>query len=245
MIENKRFSLVLGASGAIGSSIARELAEDGWSLYLQYNSHQQPVKELLEELTIAYPAQEFMLIQANLLDVEAAEIIANSIFSLQAIVVASGQSLYKLIDDTTPEDMQALWKVHVQTPIELITKLSRKLRQHEISYVTMIGSIWGEAGGAGEVLYSTVKGAIHAFVKAYAQEVAFNGIHVNAVAPGLIDTKMNGHLTTEEMQQLLEEIPMERAGQPQEVAHLVQFLQSGKADYMTGQILRLNGGWYI
>lgn len=245
MSECKRFSLVLGASGAIGSAIARELAKDGWSLYLQYNSHQQPVKALLQELTQVYPKQEFMLIQANLLEDGAAEKIAQSVFSLQAIVVASGQSLYKLIDDTTSEDMQALWRVHVQTPIEVITKLSGKLRKNEISYVTMIGSIWGEAGGAGEVLYSTVKGAIHAFVKAYAQEVAYNGIHVNAVAPGLIDTKMNGHLSSEEMQQLLAEIPMERAGKPEEVAYLVQFLQSNKADYMTGQILRLNGGWYI
>lgn len=241
----KQFSLVLGASGAIGSAIARELAEAGWSLYLQYNTHQQPVKDLLEELTLTYPTQEFMLIQANLLDSQAAEKIASSIFSIQSIVVASGQSLYKLVDDTTVEDMQALWCVHVQTPIEVITKLSRKLRQNETSYVTMIGSIWGEAGGAGEVIYSTVKGAIHAFVKAYAQEVAYNGIHVNAVAPGLIDTKMNGHLSTEDMQGILDEIPMERAGKPEEVAHLVQFLQSGKADYMTGQILRLNGGWYI
>lgn len=241
----KRFSLVLGASGAIGSAIAHELAEEGWSLYLQYNSNEEPVKQLIKQLITRYPEQEFMLIQADLLEGDAAEKIAQSVFSLQAIVVASGQSLYKLIDDTTPEDMQALWRVHVQTPIEIITKLSRKLRQNEISYVTMIGSIWGEAGGAGEVLYSTVKGAIHAFVKAYAQEVAYNGIHVNAVAPGLIATKMNEHLSAEELQQLLEEIPMERAGKPEEVAHLVQFLQSGKADYMTGQILRLNGGWYI
>lgn len=242
---DKRFTLVLGASGAIGSAIACELAEEGWSLYLQYNSNEAPVKELLAQLMAKYPEQEFMLIQADLLQADAAEKIVQSVFSLQSIVVASGQSLYKLIDDTTTEDMQALWRVHVQTPIEIITKLSRKLRQHEISYVTMIGSIWGEAGGAGEVLYSTVKGAIHAFVKAYAQEVAYNGIHVNAVAPGLIATKMNGHLAEEELAQLLEEIPMARAGEPQEVAHLVQFLQSGKADYMTGQILRLNGGWYI
>lgn len=241
----KKFSLILGASGAIGSAIAQKLAADGWSLYLQYNSQVEPVQSLLKELERMYPQQEFLIIQANLLEEGAAERITQSVFSLQSIVVASGQSLYKLVEDTTPEDMQALWRVHVQTPIELITKLGYKLRQHETSYVTMIGSIWGEAGGAGEVLYSTVKGAVHAFVKAYAQEVAYNGIHVNAVAPGLIDTKMNGHLSHEELASVLAEIPMERAGKPEEVADLVQFLQSGKADYMTGQVLRLNGGWYI
>lgn len=240
-----KFSLVLGASGAIGSSIAYELAKDGWSLYLQYNSHKDVVVDLFKDLQMHYPKQEFILIQADLMHEDAARKIAASIFSIEAIVVASGQSLYKLIDDTTIEDLQALWRVHVQTPIELITLLAGKLRKHDVSYITMIGSIWGEAGGAGEVAYSTVKGAVHAFVKAYAQESAYNGIHVNAVAPGLIDTKMNGHLSTEELQMLKDEIPMQRAGKPEEVAHLVQFLQSGKADYMTGQILRLNGGWYI
>ena len=241
----KKFALVLGASGSIGSAICRELAHNGWSLYMHYNHQADIIQSLTKELNQAYPEQEFMTIHADLTDEFATTTIAQSVFSLDAIVVASGQALYKLVEDTTSEDINALWKVHVQTPIQLISVLSSKLRKHEVSYITMIGSIWGEAGGAGETLYSTVKGAIHAFVKAYAQEVSFNGIRVNAVAPGLIDTKMNGHLNDEEMSSLVSEIPLERAGKPEEVAYLVAFLQSGKADYITGQILRINGGWYI
>lgn len=239
----KRFCLLLGASGAIGSATARELAKDGWSLYLQYNRN--PVTKLAEALTEAYPQQEFMMVQAELNAPGAATKIAQSVFDVEAIVVASGQALYKLIDDTTAEDMQALWMVHVQSPVEVIRELAPKLRRHDTSYVTMIGSIWGEAGGAGEVMYSTVKGAVHSFVKAYAQEVAFNGMKVNAVSPGMIQTSMNGHLTDDEMAEVVSEIPMARAGQPEEVAHFVTFLLSGKADYMTGQIVRVNGGWYI
>lgn len=239
----KRFCLLLGASGAIGSATARELAKEGWSLYLQYNRN--PVTALANELMEAYPAQEFMMVQAELNVPGAAQKIAQSVFDVEAIVVASGQALYKLIDDTTAEDMQALWMVHVQSPVEVIRELAPKLRRHETSYVTMIGSIWGEAGGAGEVMYSTVKGAVHSFVKAYAQEVAFNGMKVNAVSPGMIQTSMNGHLTPEEFEEVVSSIPMARAGQPDEVAHFVTFLLSGKADYMTGQIVRVNGGWYI
>ena len=239
----KRFCLVLGASGAIGSATARELAKDGFSLYLQYNRH--PVTTLAEELMADYPAQEFMMIQADLNLPGAAEKLAQSIFDIEAIVVASGQALYKLIDDTTARDMQSLWMVHVQSPVEIIRELAPKMRRHESSYIAMIGSIWGEAGGAGEVMYSAVKGAVHSFVKAYAQEVAFNGMKVNAVSPGMIQTSMNGHLTEEELAEVVSEIPMARAGQPQEVAHFVSFLLSGKADYMTGQIMRVNGGWYI
>lgn len=239
----KRFCLVLGASGAIGSATARELAKDGFSLYLQYNRHS--VTTLAEELMADYPAQEFMMIQADLNLPGAAEKLAQSIFDIEAIVVASGQALYKLIDDTTARDMQSLWMVHVQSPVEIIRELAPKMRRHESSYIAMIGSIWGEAGGAGEVMYSAVKGAVHSFVKAYAQEVAFNGMKVNAVSPGMIQTSMNGHLTEEELAEVVSEIPMARAGQPQEVAHFVSFLLSGKADYMTGQIMRVNGGWYI
>ena len=239
----KRFCLVLGASGAIGSATAYELAKEGWSLYLQYNRN--AVTQLTTELAQRYPTQEFMMIQAELNVPGAAEKLAQPIFDIEAIVVASGQALYKLIDDTTAVDMQSLWMVHVQSPIEIIRELAPKMRRHPTSYIAMIGSIWGEAGGAGEVMYSTVKGAVHSFVKAYAQEVAFNGMKVNAVSPGMIQTSMNGHLTAEELAEVVSEIPMARAGQPEEVAHLVTFLLSGKADYMTGQIMRINGGWYI
>lgn len=239
----KRFCLVLGASGAIGSATAKRLAEDGYSLYLQH--HHTSVALLLNELTERYPNQEFMPIQCDLTSVEAAQHIAQNVFDIEAIVVASGHALYQLVDDTTSQEMLKLWQVHVQTPIEVIQKLASKMRRHEKSYIVMIGSIWGEAGGAGEVLYSTVKGAVHSFVKAYAQEVAYNGMTVNAVSPGMIQTRMNGHLSEEEMAEVVAEIPMNRPGQPEEVANAVSFLVSGSADYMTGQILRVNGGWYI
>ncbi|UQW98445.1 SDR family oxidoreductase [Rummeliibacillus sp. G93] len=241
----KKFALVLGASGSIGSAICSELAANGWSLYMQYNHNVAGMQQLAEELIQQYPKQEFMPIRADLSKEEAAEQISQSIFTIHAIVIASGHALYKLCEDTDANEMGYLFKVHVETPIQLIGILSQKLRQHEISYVTFIGSIWGEAGGSFESVYSAAKGAIHTFVKAYAKEVAYNGIRVNAVAPGFIETKMNGHLSEDEKASLIEEIPLARGGKPEEVAYLVDFLLSGKADYMTGQILRLNGGWYI
>ena len=100
-------------------------------------------------------------------------------------------------------------------------------------------------GAAGEVVYSAVKGAQHAFVKAYAQEVAYNGIRVNAIAPGFIDTEMNNHLTEQEKQQIASEIPLQRLGIVTDVAQMTRFYVSGAADYVTGQIVHVNGGWYI
>ncbi len=192
-----------------------------------------------------FSTQEFMLVQGDFSKITAAQTIASHIFSVQAIVFASGQAHYALLEDTTVEDMDALWRVHVQNPMRLTALLSSKLRAHDISYVLFIGSIWGEAGSAGETLYATVKGAQHAFVKSYAQEVALSHIRVNAIAPGFIQTSMNSHLNDEELESILEEIPLGTVGKTTDVAEMVRFYLSGKADYVTGQIIRLNGGWYI
>ena len=241
----KKFALVLGASGEIGRSICRSLAEDGWSLYLHYTQNVEATKALYKSLSFDFPAQEFMIVQADFTDSMAAEKLASQIFSLQALVFASGQAHYALLEDITVEDMEALWLVHVQNPMRLTALLSSKLRVHTVSYVLFIGSIWGEAGSAGESLYATVKGAQHAFVKSYAKEAALSRIRVNAIAPGFINTSMNGHLNDEELGTILEEIPLGTVGKTTDVAEMVRFYLSGKADYVTGQIIRLNGGWYI
>ena len=162
-----------------------------------------------------------------------------------AIVIASGQSMYKLLSETTTGDMDALWKVHVQNPARLIGLVSSQLRSFEKSYVIFIGSIWGNTGAAGEVMYSAVKGAQHAFVKAYAKEAAFSGTRVNAIAPGWIDTRMNNDISLDERKMVIDEIPLKTTGKPEDVAQMVNFLVSGNADYMTGEILKVNGGWYI
>lgn len=241
----KKFALVVGASGAIGKAIAQRLASDGWSLYLHFHQNHLAVEQLVEPLRLNYPEQDFIEVQADFSVDDGAENLAPQIYSLQAIVFAGGHAFYGLIEDTPVEEMNRLWKVHVQNPIRLIALLSSKLRQHETSYVLFIGSIWGEAGAAFETVYSAVKGAQHAFVKSYAKEAAYNHILVNAIAPGLINTEMNAHLNEEEKKAIHEEIPLGRAGEVEEVANLVSFYLSGQVNYVTGQIIRLNGGWYI
>lgn len=241
----KRFALVIGASGSIGRVICEQLAADGWSLYLHYNMNKEATAALCSKFHTKYPSQEFLTVQADFLMPTGADMLAPQIFSLQAIVFAGGQAHYNLVEDTSLEAMDGLWRVHVQNPIRLVALLSPKLRVNAVSYVLFIGSIWGETGAAGEAVYSAVKGAQHSFVKAYAQEVASSGIRVNAIAPGFIQTSMNGHLSDEELDNILEEIPLGVAGRATDVADMTSFYLSGKANYVTGQIIRLNGGWYI
>ncbi|MFC5588364.1 elongation factor P 5-aminopentanone reductase [Sporosarcina soli] len=240
-----RFCVVLGASGDIGKAICRTLAASGWPLYLHYNGNQNSVLMLQSELSERYPELEFRTVQADFHKGDGAEILVQQVRHVGAVVVANGQSMYKLLTDTTAEDMEVLWKVHMQNPARFIGLVSSQLRRFEKSYVVLIGSIWGNTGAAGEVMYSAVKGAQHAFVKAYAKEAAFSGIRVNAIAPGWIETRMNDNIPAEERQLVIDEIPLMTTGKTEDVSEAVNFLLSGRADYMTGEILKLNGGWYI
>lgn len=240
-----KFALVVGASGEIGHAISYKLAEAGWSLYLHFASNEELVKSLLAKLESSYPEQDFLLVQADMRSSESVESLVSSIFSLQTIIFAQGHSLYKGLEETTLVEIQDLFQVHVEHPIYLAGKLTPKLRKNKNASIVFVGSIWGDTGASYEVAYSAAKGAQHAFVKAYAKEVALQKITVNAVAPGFIDTKMNHHLDIEARDLLLEEIPAGVFGTTDDVANAVEFLVSEKANYITGQIIRVNGGWYI
>lgn len=245
MKSNSRFAIVLGASGGIGQAICHNLASDGWSLYIHFNEQEQEAKQLQSDLRNKYSKLEFEVVQADFSKSDGAEVLAKQIKGIGAVVVGNGQPMYKLLTETSSEDMDALWKVHVQNPAQFIGLVSSQLRSRKTSYVVFIGSIWGTTGAAGEVMYSAVKGAQHAFVKAYAKEAAYSGVRVNAIAPGWIETRMNSNITEEERQFVVDEIPLMSVGTPKNIADAVEFLLSGKADYMTGEIMKINGGWHI
>ena len=238
----KRFAVILGASGEIGESVSRQLARSGWSLYLHWNT--KPVTELAKQLAVEFPAQEFIEVQADFSKTDGAQKLAANIYDASCIVIASGQALMKLLIDTTEPDMEALWQVHVKNPVTAIRLISPFFHRYPRSYVVFISSIWGEVGASMETMYSSVKGAQLSFVKAYAKEMAPSGTRVNAVSPGFIMTKMNQAFSEEELSAIQEDIPL-GLGTPQDVADSVDFLVSGKADYMTGQTLRVNGGWHM
>jgi 3-oxoacyl-[acyl-carrier protein] reductase len=237
----KRFAVIMGASGEIGGSIAKQLAESGWSLYLHWNSNS--AAPLAQKLTSDFPQQEFIPVQADFSDSGGAQKLAENVFDASCIVIANGHSIVKMLIDTTDAEMQELWRVHLQNPIAAIKRISPYFHRHPKSYVVFISSIWGETGAAMETVYSAVKGAQLSFVKAYAKEMAASGTRVNAISPGFIQTRMNQEFDEEELRQIEEEIPL-GLGHPQDIADAVDFLTGGKADYITGQNIAVNGGWH-
>lgn len=238
-----KIALITGASGDIGIRIARNLAEKGWSLYLHYFSNQTRIANLIEEFEQLYPTQEFFPMKVDLEQDDSINKVKENIYSLNAIIFAHGMTEYGLLESMTSEKMDRLWKVHVKTPVLITQALQQKLHGSGKGRIIFISSIYGEMGSSNEVFYSTVKGAQIAFVKAYSKEVASWGITVNAVAPGAIDTHMNRDYSEEEIENLVDAIPIGRMGRPSEVSFWVEQILKEESEYMTGQVLTVSGGW--
>ncbi|MBL4952711.1 SDR family oxidoreductase [Neobacillus sp. OS1-32] len=238
----KKFILITGASGGIGQAIAYHLAQQGYHLYLHYHKNEQAINSLLDRLQLF--GGEYIPIQADLAVPDGYKQIVSQIFSLDGIIHCGGNSQYGLLMDLQLADLEALMNVHVLNPIMLTKELLPKLLAKGAGNIIVITSIWGQTGAACEVAYSAVKGAQIAFVKALSKELALNGIRVNGIAPGAIDTPMMEGFSQEEVDRIAFEIPMGRLGFPAEIADAAAFLLSDKASYITGQILAVNGGWY-
>ncbi|PLT31612.1 elongation factor P 5-aminopentanone reductase [Peribacillus deserti] len=238
----EKYALITGASGGIGRSIAQKLASEGYSLYLHYHTNEKAVTELMAELDSF--EIELIPIQADLSSKDGYLHLANNIFSLDAIVLNSGSSVYGLVTEMEEHTVQQMVQLHVTTPFLISKMLLPKLMNKKQAAIVAITSIWGQTGASYEVLYSMVKGAQNAYVKALSKELAPTGIRVNAIAPGAISTPMMEDFSPEDLLNLQAEIPMGRMGTPGEIAETAAFLLSDKASYMTGQILGVNGGWY-
>lgn len=237
-------ALILGSSGDIGTSIAKQLAQKGWSLYLHYNSNQKRVSKLITELQEEYPKQEFIPVKFDMVN-DSVSVLTKQLFTLDAIVFAQGNTYYKLLVDIEEEEIDSLLKIHIKLPILILKELQDKLAESKSGRVVFIGSIYGKIGSAMEVVYSTVKGAMSSFADAYAKEVASLGISVNVVAPGAVDTKMNQEFSSEDLENIREEIPANRLAKPDEIADLVGYLVNMKSNYLTGQTIYFAGGWLL
>lgn len=237
----KKFALVTGASGGIGRAISLQLARDGYSLYLHYYRNKEAMEKLLRELRSF--EGEYIPIQADLSTPTGYKELVANVYTVDAIVHNSGMGHYGLLVDLEQEKAEELITTHVTSPLLITKELLPKLLSKRSGNVIVISSIWGQAGAACEVAYSMVKGAQISFVKALSKEVALSGVRVNGIAPGAIRTPMMTTFTEEDIEHLREEIPMGELGTPEHIADAVSFLLSERANYITGQILAVNGGW--
>ncbi|MDB2093123.1 elongation factor P 5-aminopentanone reductase [Clostridium paraputrificum] len=239
-----KVAIITGASRGIGRAIAIELGKEGASVVINYSKDEEGAKETLEVLrelgVVAYA------IKRDVSSFEGAEEIINKTLEhfgkVDIVVNNAARSTLGLFMDATREDIEGLISTNLLGAMYL-TKLAIPHMLGKGGAVLNISSMWGEVGASCEVLYSTSKGGLSLFTKALAKEMAPSNIRVNAIAPGVIDTKMNSFLSQEEREELENEIPVGRFGLPEEIGKTAVFLCSDDSSYITGQILRVDGGY--
>lgn len=234
-------ALITGASRGIGKAIAKEFAAAGYDLYITCISSEKAINKYAEELETSFGVNVTPLI-GDISDPEVVRGFFSEINDLDVLVNNAGISYIGLLTDMSDEEWNEIISTNLSSAFYCAKGAIPLMLQKKSGKIINISSVWGERGASMEVAYSTTKGGINSFTKALAKELAPSNIQVNAISCGLIDTDMNSHFSDEDMAEIINEIPADRIGKPEEVAHLALQLVDGN-NYLTGQIIGLDGGW--
>ena len=245
MQDNQKIAIVTGASRGIGREVAKELAESGITVIANYNKSEEEAKKLQQELE-----EQDLKLEIFKADVSKREDVKKLVEytikkygKIDILINNAGISEYKLFTDETDEDWDKLINTNLYSAFAMSQEVIPNMVHNKKGCIINISSIWGIVGGSLEVLYSISKAGLDGMTKALAKELGPSNIRVNSIAPGMINTKMNSKFTEKEIEEIKEEIPLERLGDPQDIAKCVKWLIDD--NYTTGQVISINGGWVI
>lgn len=238
-----KIALVTGATRGIGKAIAIELIKEGATVILNYSKDDLSAEETLKEIEALGGYAK--LYKGDISNYEVCknmmDFVITTFGKIDILINNAAISFRGLFMDFSERNINNIFGINVLGAMYLSKEAIPHMLSKCSGNIINISSIWGEAGASCEVLYSSTKGAINLFTKSLAKELAPMGIRVNAIAPGVIDTEMNSFLSTEEREELEEEIPFGRFGSPEEIAKMIIFLCSDKCKYLTGQIIKIDG----
>ncbi len=240
--------LITGASRGIGAAAARLFAREGWDVAINYNSSREVARRLAAELSGL--GVRAVPVRADVSDLEQAEGLVReaeySLGGLDCVVCNAGIALpQQLLTDITAEQWRRLMSADLDGMFYVLKAAIPGLVRQKRGAIVTVSSMWGLTGGSCEAPYSAAKAGVIGLTKALAKELGPSNIRVNCVAPGVVATDMNGHLTPQDLAALKEETPLGRIGAPEEAAQAVVFLASDRASFITGQVLNVDGGMVI
>ena len=239
-MTNKRI-FISGASRGIGAAIATTFASNGYELYLTCNKGIEALETLALSLRDTYQVAVHSY-QIDMSDSIKLEAFMQKMPSFDVVVNNVGISHVDLITNTSLSQWNHIINTNLTSAFIVSNAVLPDMIQRKNGVIINISSVWGNIGASCEVAYSTSKAALNGFTKSLAKELAPCNIRVNAIACGLIHTKMNSCFSDEELADIIQDIPAQRIGEPEEVAQLCLQLAIAPS-YLTGQILTLDGGW--
>ncbi|MBE5965120.1 MAG: SDR family NAD(P)-dependent oxidoreductase [Lachnospira sp.] len=237
--------LVTGGSHGIGANIVKTLARNGYQVVLNYNKSEENAKNIQQELL-----EENINIDIFKADVsihmEVTKLINFCIekyHKIDVLINNAGISESKVFTDITDNDWNTMLQTNLTSAFYTTKDVLPCMIHNKSGLIINISSIWGQIGASCETHYAVSKAGLDAMTKSLAKELGPSNIRVNSIAPGIIDTKMNKHLTEKDLAELKDEIPLGRIGLPKSISKCVEWLIND--DYTTGQIIAINGGWNI
>lgn len=233
--------LVTGASRGIGREIAKKLAEKGNIVIANYNKSEEQAQNLQKENNNIdiYKADVSKRDEVK----QMIEFVLGKYGKIDVLVNNAGISENKLFTDITDEDWQKVINTNLYSAFCVTQEVLPNMINNKSGCIINISSIWGMVGASCEAVYSIAKAGIDAMTKSLAKELGPSNIRVNSIAPGIIDTDMNKNLTQEDIENIKNEIPLERIGKTIDISKCVEWLIEDT--YTTGQIISINGGWVI
>lgn len=238
-------AIVTGGARGIGAAIVAMLAENEYNVVLNYNKSEESAKKIKKELTEkGYNVEIFKADVSK--RAEASELVKftlNKFKNIDVLINNAGISQTKLFTEITDEDWHNMINTNLNSAFYMSQEVLHNMIHNKKGCIINISSIWGIVGSSCEVHYSVAKAGVDAMTKSLAKELGPSNIRVNSIAPGIIDTDMNKHLSQEEILDIKEEIPLEKIGKVEDISKCIKWLIEDT--YTTGQVISINGGWII
>ena len=246
MLKNK-VALITGAGRGIGRAIAIALAKEGAEVIVNYNGSEERAKEVKQ--TIEENGGKASIYKCNVSDFKACEVMIKDVVKeyghLDILVNNAGITRDGLIMKMKEEDFDVVLNVNLKGTFNTIRHSARQMLKQRSGKIINISSVSGILGNAGQANYAASKAGVIGLTKTMARELGSRGITVNAIAPGFVDTEMTEVLSEELKENACKQIILGRFGKPEDIANTAVFLASNKADYITGQVISVDGGMNV
>ena len=246
MLKNK-IALITGAGRGIGRAIAIALAKEGAEVVINYNGSEERAKEVKQ--TIEENGGKASIYKCNVSDFAVCEAMIKDIVKeyghLDILVNNAGITKDGLIMKMKEEDFDSVLNVNLKGTFNTIRHSARQMLKQRCGKIINISSVSGILGNVGQANYAASKAGVIGLTKTMARELGSRGITVNAIAPGFVDTEMTEVLSEEIRENACKQIILGRFGKPEDIANTAVFLASDKADYITGQVISVDGGMNV